>query len=207
MTNQSSASTTLSNAISGSVDLTFTLPPDDNCLQSDQPVPEGLLPPSALAIRTGALIAWAATAPPAGWALCDGAAISRTDFEDLFNLIGETYGAGDGSTTFNLPDLRGRFPLGLDNMGGDSADSVTATAADALAGTGGSESHTLTVDEMPEHRHNYRRVGDGTAGQRGSVTQTARGWVNNNTVVEQAGGGQAHNNLPPFLSLNFIIKT
>ncbi len=210
MTQHNTEPTTVADAISGSVDLTFNLPSDDNYLQSDQPVPVELLPPlpaSALAIQTGAVIAWAAAVAPDGWLLCDGAEVIRTDFGDLFSLIGVTYGAGDSITTFNLPDLRGRFPLGLDNMGGNSADSVTAAEADELAGTGGSETHTLTVDEMPAHDHNFRRVGDGTAGQRGSVTQVQRGWVTERTIVEEAGGGLAHNNMPPWLALNYIIKT
>ena len=207
MSDQNQEATTLANAISGSVELSFTLPPDDNYLQSDQPVPEALLPASALAVRAGAVLAWAGNAAPDGWALCDGAAISRTDFEDLFSVIGETFGAGDGSTTFNLPDLRGRFPLGLDNMGGSSADRVTATEADALAGSGGTETHTLTIDEMPAHKHNFRRVGDSNPGQRGGVSQVQRGWLTNGSMIEETGGGQAHDNMSPWLALNYIIKT
>ena len=80
---------------------------------------------------SGAIVAFAGTTEPEGWLFCDGAAISRTRYENLFNAIGEIYGAGDSSTTFNLPDLRGRFPLGLDNMGGTSADVVTAAEADS----------------------------------------------------------------------------
>ena len=205
MTEQNTEPTTVADAISGTVDLTFNLPPDDNYLQSDQPVPVELLP--AAAITAGAVIAWAAAAAPDGWLLCDGAEVIRTDFAALFGVIGEAFGMGDSITTFNLPDLRGRFPLGLDDMGDNSADSVTAAEADELAGTGGSEIHTLSIDEMPAHRHDFRRVGDSSPGERGSVTQTARGWLTERTIVEEAGGGLAHNNMPPWLALNYIIKT
>lgn len=207
MTDQNTQPTTLANAISGSVDLTFKLPPDDNYLQADQPVPAALLPASALAIQAGAVLAWAGSAAPEGWKLCDGAAISRRDFEDLFKALGETWGAGDGSTTFNLPDLRGRFPLGLDNMGGSSADSVTAAKADELAGKGGSETHRLTVDEMPAHNHEFRRIGSGNTGARAIQTRSNSDWENNGVIIGNAGGGQAHDNMPPWLALNYIIKT
>ena len=73
----------------------------------------------------GAIMAYAGASAPSGWLLCNGAAINRTTYATLFSIIGETYGVGNGNTTFNLPDLRGRFPLGLDNMGGGtSADRV-----------------------------------------------------------------------------------
>ena len=205
MTEQTTEPTTVADAISGTVDLTFNLPADDNYLQSDQPVPVELLP--AAAISAGAVIAWAAATGPDGWKLCDGAAISRTDYADLFDVIGVEYGEGDTTTTFNLPDLRGRFPLGVNSAGVSGADRVTTTEATELGMSSGSETHTLTVDEMPAHDHDFRRVGDSSPGQRGSVTQVQRGWLTERTIVEEAGGGLAHNNMPPWLSLNYIIKT
>lgn len=106
-------------------------------------------------VPVGALLPYAGTASPDTnvWLLCDGDAVSRTTYAALFTAIGTTFGNGDGSTTFNLPDLRGRVPMGLDNMGGSSANRVTDASADSLGGAVGSEDHTLTASEMPSHTH------------------------------------------------------
>jgi len=142
---------------------------------------------------------------PTGWLLCDGSAVSRTTYEDLFDAIGTTYGSGDGSTTFNLPDLRGRSTLGLDNMGGSSANRVTATEADTLGGTNGAETHTLTVTEMPSHTHTY-----GTPSGSGNNLTWGTNWSDYANAGTQstgsAGSNGAHNNMQPYLSVNFIIK-
>lgn len=95
-------------------------------------------------VPTGALLIWSVAAAPTGYLLCDGAAISRVDYAALFALIGTTYGAGDGSTTFNLPNLKGRIPVGLDAAQGEF---------DALAETGGAKTHALSVAELATHGH------------------------------------------------------
>jgi microcystin-dependent protein len=91
-------------------------------------------------IPTGMIAPCALSSAPAGWLLCDGSAISRTTYAALFTAIGESYGAGNGSTTFNLPNLQGRFPLGK----------ATSGTGSTLAGTGGSLDHEHTV---PAHYH------------------------------------------------------
>lgn len=93
---------------------------------------------------TGAINAYAGSIAPTGWLLCDGAAVSRATYADLFALIGTTYGIGDGTSTFNLPDLKGRVPVGK---------AATGTFA-SLAATGGAETHTLTTAQIPSHQHN-----------------------------------------------------
>ncbi len=111
------------------------------------------------ALPAGSVIPYAGTTSPAGWLLCYGQAVSRTEYGALFTAIGTTYGSGDGSTTFTLPDLRGRVIAGVDNMGGSAASRLTSTTitggADAAGEVGGAQTHTLTSAEsgVPAHSH------------------------------------------------------
>lgn len=106
---------------------------------------------------SGAVLPFAGANAPTGWLMCDGSAVSRTAFAELFASIGTTYGTGDGSTTFNLPDLRGRVAAGKYNMGGTPANRLTAAGAGitgtSLGATGGNQTHTLTTGQMPAHNH------------------------------------------------------
>ena len=107
-------------------------------------------------VPVGVVSAFAGVNAPAGWLMCAGQAISRTDYAALFNALSTTYGSGDGSTTFNLPDLRGRVPAGVDNMGGSAASRLTSTvltASNTLGATGGTQTHTLTTAELASHNH------------------------------------------------------
>jgi microcystin-dependent protein len=133
---------------------------------------------------------WPTATPPTGWLLCDGSAISRTTYAALFALIGTTYGVGNGSTTFNIPDFRGRFPLGV-------------SGSHALASTGGAETHTLTEGELPSHTHTYEKYS--TLVQSWSETIPDGTGATASGSTGSAGSGQAHNNMPPFLTINFII--
>lgn len=99
----------------------------------------------AFLVPTGSINAWSTNTAPTGWQLCDGTAVSRTTYAALYAVIGTTYGAGDGSTTFNLPNLKGRVIVGRD---------AAQTEFDSLAETGGAKTHTLTSSEMPAHVHN-----------------------------------------------------
>lgn len=114
---------------------------------------------------TGTVLPFAGAAAPNGWLLCYGQAVSRTDYAILFGIIGTTFGAGDGSTTFNLPDLRGRVPAGKDNMGGTPANRLTTAGSGVdgptLGAAGGSQAHTLTTAQMPTHAHGVTDPGHG----------------------------------------------
>ena len=161
---------------------------------------------------TGSIIPYAGqTAPSADWLLCDGAAIARQASGSntaLFTLLGETYGAGDGSSTFNIPDLRGRVIAGQDDMGGASANRLTGQSGgvngDNLGASGGTETHSLSVAEMPAHTHTYNRrhlAAETVSGGSGaSVGQE-------DVATSSTGGGGAHNNVQPTFILNYIIKT
>lgn len=112
---------------------------------------------TTLYMPTGAVMPFAGSTEPDGWLLCYGQAVSRTTYADLFTSIGTTYGTGDGSTTFNLPDLRGRVVAGQDDMGGTSANRLTNQTGglngDTLGAAGGSETHTLTTAQLAAHTH------------------------------------------------------
>lgn len=153
-----------------------------------------------------------ATASP-GWLLCYGQAISRTTYDVLFAAIGTTYGSGDGTTTFNLPDFRGRGFRGLDNMGGNQADVLSSAFTpnrNTLGGAVGEESHLLTGQEsgIQQHRHtDHKAVNatgelEGTDGWR-SATQTATaytGYTGHTDAINR------HNNIPTDRMVNIEIK-
>ena len=182
---------------------------------------------------SGMLMPYAGATAPTGWLLCYGQAISRTTYADLFAVVGTTYGNGDGSTTFNLPDLRGRVVAGKDNMGGSSANRLTsALNGDSLGAAGGAESHTLSTSQIPAHRHFVAaNVALGSASSSvaavTSTTQVARqyqspygagGEIFSMSMVQtgtdasvgrssSVGSSNSHNNTQPTFILTYIIKT
>lgn len=220
---------------------------------------------------TGTVTMFAGASAPTGWLICDGSAISRTTYADLFTAIGTTYGAGDGSTTFNLPNLKGRVPVGQD---------AAQTEFDVLGETGGAKTHTLAATEMPVHTHvqnahthiqnshthtepshthtqpghaHTSALGDGFQTYQAGVVSRGRVQLNTTTtnpyvigaassvdgvnyggypsttatnngttptndaatatsqnataVNQNAGSGAAHNNLQPYVVMQYIIKS
>ena len=219
-------------------------------------------------IPAGVINMWATTTAPTAWLLCDGTAVSRTTYASLFAVISTTYGVGDGSTTFNLPNLKGKVPVGRDS--GDAS-------FDTMGESGGAKTHTLTSAEMPVHTHTqnshnhtqdshnhtqnshnhtqdshnhtqnahshtvdgalvprgtgsvFRELTDGGSGSSNVATRTQTATNIATTATNQAttavnvavtatnqaqtatnqnaGSGGAHNNLQPYIVLNYIIKT
>jgi microcystin-dependent protein len=147
---------------------------------------------------------------PAGWMFCDGSQLAISENETLFQLIGTTYG-GDGQSTFNLPDLRGRVPV---HQGTDPATGTAFTLAEAS----GVESVTLTTQQIPQHSHALMATtATGTqANPGGNLLANSQGpqpYIQedpdnnlNPQTLSPAGGSQPHEDLQPFLGINFIIS-
>jgi len=151
------------------------------------------------AVPTGTLSMFAGSSAPTGYLICDGSEVSRTTYSALWDVLragtsSSPYGDGNGTTTFRLPDLRGRAPIGVGTGTGLTARNRGATT--------GTETHTLTTAQMPVHNHSSLIFGSGsgTSGLGGTTI------ANTQTFTGNAGGGEAHPNMQPSLAVNFIIK-
>lgn len=157
---------------------------------------------------TGVVLPFAGATAPTDWLLCYGQAVSRTTYSALFAAIGTAYGAGDGSTTFNVPDLRGRVPGGKDNMGGSAASRLTTAGSGVdgatLGAAGGAESHTLTAAQIPAHTHPLTNAAG--AGGNYALGGSGYGYPTASNTSSNTGGGGAHPNAQPTLVLSYIIK-
>ena len=155
----------------------------------------------------GAIVEWPSDADPEeNWLLCLGQAISRTEYAELFAVLGTTWGAGDGSTTFNIPTKEGLVTVGK---------KVSDTDFNTLGKIGGEKTHTLTIDEMPSHDHSLPGNDDVKVGQWKWITTGDRFGLYSNSDsdggypivdIPSSGGDQPHNNLQPHVVSNFIIK-
>lgn len=147
----------------------------------------------------GSIIAYGGSTAPSGWLVCDGSAISRATYADLFSVLGVTFGAGNGTTTFNIPDLRGRFPLGK----------ATSGTGSTLGGTGGLIDHTHTG---PSHQHAVTGVTVGAPSTTTAVQSGAGSTVASSTHVhaltgnvDAGGAGNTGTENPPFQAVTYLI--
>jgi microcystin-dependent protein len=177
----------------------------------------------------GSVAQFAGSTLPNGWMLCDGSQLSRTTYADLFAAIGTRFGTGDGSTTFNLPDLRGKIPVGY-----NSAE----TSFNTLGKTGGAKTQTLTVANLPSHSHSGSSFSTTSAGSHthtyvdeytpgnslsstvgtltaaGFPTTTSSGSTNSDGShphsisgnTASTGSDSPFNIMMPYVTVNFIIR-
>ena len=173
-------------------------------------------------VNTGLIVPWSDSSTPSGFLDCDGATVSRTTYANLFSVIGTTYGAGDGSTTFGLPDLTDRTVLGksgtkaLASTGGANTVAGTGNVGGTLANT------TLDVPTIASHSHPMRMTGGGGMNPGMSCNDETQscGTIGSPQPTGSAGGGGAHSHpiaatfsgdstsvLQPFVTTKYIIKT
>lgn len=146
-------------------------------------------------LGAGFITQYSGATAPTGWLLCDGSQISREEYSELFSVIGTSYGDGDGFTTFNLPNLSGKFALG-------------SSTTHSLGETGGEEAVTLNVSQMPAHNHFGAPLED--AAYTNTATNTLwwqQHYGSQRSTTSVSGGGQPHNNMPPYVTINYIIST
>lgn len=169
-----------------------------------------LLPP-------GVINSYGGTSAPTGWLLCDGSAVSRSTYSALFTVIGENFGQGDNSTTFNLPDFRGRFLRGRDGAAGVDPDAATRTAM-ATGGNTGDNVGSVQGDEYKQHNHGVTDPGHahtydlannaaagGIIGANGIGTPGST--YSNTTGITINNAGTSSETRPKNAYVNFIIKT
>lgn len=188
-----------------------------NFLKSIPLIPPGFMGP------------YGGTEPPAGWLLCDGSELRKSDYPLLWAAIGFNFRdasliSDGGVNYFALPDLRGRFPLGADNMGGPSANRVTSSAADAVGNSSGDESKTVGIENLPEHEHDLEgpsgtqyygvRVGAGAPLDEAAITLPiepgaggTQGFASSGGVLTTTSLGTPLDVMNPYLVVNYIIYT
>lgn len=229
--------TSISNSIISTKDTLYDVNPGDEILinktsgeeQGLYKVSQANLLKSIPIIPAGVIIPYGGLLAPTGWLLCDGSEVRKSEFGDLFIAIGYNFKdpaelSDNGVNFFALPDLRGRFPLGVDNMGGAAANRVTSAGATAVGNNLGSETASIDVDNLPEHEHDMRgdtgaqyyaiRDNSGVPADTNAIQFDAPTGTNAGQALPSSGGirtttalGQPLDIMNPYISLNYIIYT
>jgi len=170
-------------------------------------------------IPTATIVPWSSASVPSGFLECDGAAVSRSTYSALFAIVGTTYGAGDGSTTFNTPDLADNVPVGKSNNKALASTGGANTVASTGNVAGSTANATLSTAQLASHSHTTFPIGNPAAGPSFKLPTT--GGINpnpNNSGSTGSGSGHAHNMsanfsgdatsvIQPYLTIIYIIKT
>jgi microcystin-dependent protein len=165
-------------------------------------------------VPTGGLVMWPTGTAPSGFLLCTGTAVSRTTYASLFAIVGTTFGVGDGSTTFNLPNYTNRMPYGTTvGATGGTADAVVVSHNHSFTGSAlGNHSHTTTFNQTSKSNNatpyilSNPYIGENLNGQVALPTSDASAGTPAGTISTEGVSG-TNANLPPYLGINFIIKT
>ena len=180
-------------------------------------------------VPAGAMMPFGGEEAPTGWLLCDGSEVNKTDYNALWIAIQHNFKdaslvSDNGVSFFTLPDFRGRFALGLDNMGGPSANRVTDLAADAIGGNAGTETKSIATNNLPEHEHDLEgasgtqfygvRVGAGEPVDDNAISLPIEPGLGGTQGIASSGGikteatlGAPIDVMNPFLAVNYIIYT
>ncbi len=171
--------------------------------------------PSSPLMPSGTVLDFAGSVAPVGFLLCDGSAVSRSTYSDLFSAVGTIWGVGDGSTTFNLPNFNGRTTIGS----GTYTDAVDGSVTRSIAQTVGAASHVLTLPQIPSHNHGggnhthaihglqNQGVNPGNADDLEQGNTFLRNTEASGTIITTQGGGLSHNNMQPSAVVLKMIKT
>jgi len=184
-------------------------------ITSGNSIVSSVIIPSSPLMPSGTVLDFAGATPPVGFLACNGSAVSRATYSDLFSAIGTTWGVGDGVTTFNVPNLNGRTTIGP----GTYIDTVSGSVTRSIGQAPGTEAHVLTLAQIPAHNHGggnhthaihglqNQGINPGNADDLEHGNTFLRNTEASGTIIATQGSGASHNNMQPSLVMLKMIKT
>ncbi|WAP69032.1 phage tail protein [Jiella pelagia] len=156
-----------------------------------------------IVLPAGMVAPFVGTSAPTGWLMCDGAAVNRATYSSLFAVMGTAHGSGDGSTTFNLPDYRGRFLRGVDGTAGRDPDKASRTAMSSGGATGNAVG-SVQSDQIKSHTHTYDMAASAQGGNPSAIEGSVGSYTGKGAAIDATGGNETR---PLNAYVNYIIKT